>query len=94
MARPTREKFIREPLDTGYGIGAKVRCRQPGRFAVLEENAIYTISWIDWPFTLEVEEVPGWSWDMRRFVPWTGPIRPEDVKLPGKRYRSGKGALF
>lgn len=73
-SQPTREKFIRECLDPGYRIGATVRCRNPGRFKALTENDLYTVSWVDWPFCIEVEEIPNFTWDIYRFAPYTGEI--------------------
>lgn len=95
IQRPTRERFIREPLEPGYKIGAKVRCRLPGRYKALVENDIYTVSWVDWPFVIEVEEIPNFTWDMMRFTPWTGEITDaERNKKPGKKKGSGKGFVY
>lgn len=94
-AQPTRDRFIRECADAGYRVGCKVRCRQPGRYKALVENDIYTVSWVDWPFCLEVEEVPNFTWDLRRFTPWTGAVSAAELaKKPRKKASTGKGAIY
>lgn len=68
---PIDQRFLR-PADEGWRIGDKVRCWKPGFFEELQENEVYTIAWVDFPFCVSFEETPG-TWDMMRFKKWPDP---------------------